>query len=271
MSWDFISSPRGRLWVTFGENRDKAMPGVRGDSCHVCGATGHGEGPAWDPGCRGAVGLSPAAASSFPQLELVGAPNTSGKIRNRNISKERGLTAKLCRNQMSFFRAFTQETWVIAPLPRGEGASPSQKKAWLRTSFSRGFSGIHGYRSVQPLTGMWQWCATQPKIPGRFLWGRRPRTPQELPVVTAFPTSSEDVIALHQINWGSFFPRGWGLCAVKYLFLLHGSILHRLLRVGLAGDAQLWMELTGSGTRIMRTVVAKQNVLWELTLALWSF
>lgn len=181
MSWGFISSPRGRLWVIFGENRDKAVPGVRGDSCHVRGASaGVGMGKVL-PGCRGAMGLTLPAASSFPQLELAGAPNTSEKIRNRNISKERGLTAKLCRNQMSFFRAFTQETWVIAPLPRGEGASPSQKKAWLRTSFSHGFSGIHGYRSVQALTCMWQWCATQPKIPRGFLWGRRHRAPQELP------------------------------------------------------------------------------------------
>lgn len=138
---------------------------------------GHREGPAWVQRGHGAD----PSSSSFPQLELAGAPNTSEKIRNRNISKERGLTAKLCRNQMSFFRAFTQETWVIAPLPRGEGASPSQKKAWLRTSFSHGFSGIRGYRSVQALTCMWQRCATQPKIPRGFLWGRRHRAPQELP------------------------------------------------------------------------------------------
>lgn len=71
------------------------MPRVRGGSCQMDGAwhqTGHGEDaavgfPAWDPGCRGLSGLTPVAASSFAQMELVLVPNASKKIRNRNISK----------------------------------------------------------------------------------------------------------------------------------------------------------------------------------------
>lgn len=179
----FFPSPRRRLWVTFEENRDEAMPGVRGGLCPALAwlwGRCPGEFPAWDPGCRGAVGADP---SSFTQLELVWAPNTSKKIRNRNVSKREVWQPSCAETRChSSELAFTRETWVIAPLFRGEGTSSSQTKAWFRKTFSHGFSGLPGNGSVQPLTWTWQWCATQPWgsfVAGEASWGHR--APQEFP------------------------------------------------------------------------------------------
>lgn len=102
-------------------------------------------------GTGGPSGLTPTAAGSFAQLELVLTPNASKTIRNRNIS-EREVWQPSCAETRcrSSELSLTRVTRVAAPLCLWvrERLPPNQKSA-LGPIFSCGCSGLHGYGPVQ--------------------------------------------------------------------------------------------------------------------------
>lgn len=162
----FLPSPRGRLCVTFEESRGELMLGVRGGSSHMgwCPELDQPWGrcrggfPAWDPRCEGPVGADPRGSWLLRSAGTCLSSKCKQKDKKQKHQQERSLTAKLCRNQMSFFIVFFHpgSAAYSTSLPLGEGMSPSQPKVWFRPYFSRGCSRFPGYGSVQPLMSMQQ-------------------------------------------------------------------------------------------------------------------
>lgn len=208
---NFFSSPRGRLWVTLEENRDKAMSGVREDLCHT------GWCPALDwpwgkypgeflPGTQGAEG--PWGLTLF--LHSAGAclgSKRKQEDKKQKHQQERGLTAKLCRNQMSFFRAFLLSPGKLGLLHLYLGVRehlPPRKKPGLGQVLalvSVGFlvmglcNHSHEYSSdVQH----------NPRLTGGFFeageasWGHR----SSLLGTGVLAHQFSNAIALHQVNLG---------------------------------------------------------------------
>jgi len=77
--------------------------------------------PCLDPGCGGPIGADPHSSWILHSAGTCLSSKRKQKDKKQKHQQERGLTAKLCRNQMSFFMAFFHpgNAGYCTPLPLG--------------------------------------------------------------------------------------------------------------------------------------------------------
>lgn len=186
-------SPRGRLWVTFEENRDKAMPGVRGDvALWMVPSTGVAMGKvSWWPPClgprgRGAVGADPCSSQFLHSAAACLSSKHEWEDKKQKHQQERFDSQAAQKPDVILQSLLSPGKLGLLHLCLGVSEHlPPRKKAWFRTSLvmiSVGFlvmglcNHSHVYGSDVQHNLRLPWGSF---VAGDASWGHR--APQEFP------------------------------------------------------------------------------------------
>lgn len=146
--------------------------------------------PLLRPGVWGAVRADPCSSWPLPSAGTCLSSKCKQKDKKQKHQQERGLTAKLCRNQMSFFIAFSPPvTWVIAPLFLWVGEHlPSNQKSGLGQIWATIAVGFWLQACSTTCVSVWQWHTRVTGDSHEFLCRRRycPATWGSIPLETRF-------------------------------------------------------------------------------------